>query len=60
MYKHCPPGLEVMGWDKLEPQKYMDENKKENVKSCPFRQWCCNKSKCALWNEGKRRCGLIK
>lgn len=59
MKRETPPGLEIMGYGTLEPGKYMDD-KKDVVKTCPFRQWYCNKSKCALWNDAKKRCGLIK
>ena len=49
-----PQGLEIMGFGTLEPGKYMNDDKKTDVKTCPFRQRNCNKSKCALWNDEKR------
>lgn len=54
-----PPGLEIMGWDKLEPSKYI-ERKQEKNKMCPFKNDHCGGSKCGLWNDSKRRCGLIR
>ena len=55
-----PQGLEIMGFGTLEPGKYMNDEKKTDVKTCPFRQRNCNKSKCALWNDEKKRCGLLR
>ncbi len=54
-----PPGLVIMGWDRLEPGKYMSE-KQERKKDCPLKNANCNGSRCGLWNEAKRRCGLIR
>ena len=52
--------LEIWEYGTVNPDRYMKEDKKENQKSCPFRQWCCIGRKCALWNDAKRRCGLIR
>ena len=54
------PGLEIMGFGTLEPSKYMDDRRDSTTKTCPIRQMYCNKTKCALWDDVKKRCGLIK
>lgn len=70
MYKHCPPGLEVMGWDKLEPTATAYTEKKYY---CPLKDFAATitgaskaatdtrcKQSCAWWNAAKGRCGMIK
>lgn len=58
MSKEYKSSLEIMGYYKLEPYKYM---KPKNAKTCPLRKnRYCDRHDCALWNEEKSRCGLLK
>ena len=66
MNKKMPPGVEILGYGTLEPNKYMDSPKKF---SCPLKELAatiagvngdtyCSRS-CAWWNGAKGRCGII-
>lgn len=49
----------IMGWYRLEPEKYMDENRQK--KTCPLKNGGqCDGKKCAVWNYAKRRCGMMR
>ena len=42
----------IMGWYRLEPEKYMDENRQK--KTCPLKNGGqCDGKKCAVWNYAK-------
>lgn len=63
-------GLEIMGWDTLEPSKYINQSTRETP-NCPLKMLvedltggtndtrCTNKA-CAWWNGANRRCGMVK
>ena len=63
-------GLEIMGWDTLEPRKYMKPSIIATP-DCPFKKLvedltgvtsdtrCTNKT-CAWWNAAKGRCGMVR
>ncbi len=57
-------GLEIMGYGTLEPGKYVKPLIKKAGKVCPLktgqRNAYCIKDQCAIWDETKERCGMIR
>ena len=51
---------EIMGYYRIEASKYMIP---KGAKTCPFRrtqkEWYCNRSKCACWNNEENCCGML-
>ena len=52
-------GMEITGFGILEPNNkiYREEIKK----TCPLKPGGkCDGNKCAVWNDAKKRCGLVR
>ncbi len=54
---------EILGFYRIEEAKYM---KPRNARICPFKKnkhWYdryCERNDCALWNDEKEKCGMLK